>query len=141
MNDLAKKLQIYKRFPKIFEHRNSAITKPQEIWIESGWLPLFENFCRQINALAELNHLSEEDWPYFTDVKQKLGALRIYMRMQGFDEDTKCLTLQYKIEAQEAANVSCEHCGQTGVLRKRGGWIHVYCDPCEEQYLNTGERL
>jgi hypothetical protein len=33
--------------------------------------------------------------------------------------------------AESLTGVTCESCGNTG-KRRGGGWVHTYCEPCED---------
>ena len=58
-------------------------------------------------------------------VKEKFGTLRFYY--SGGDDYIGGLVSM----AESMTGVTCEECGNPGESRG-GGWIHVYCEPCEE---------
>jgi hypothetical protein len=58
-------------------------------------------------------------------VKEKFGTLRFYYS-GGDDYISGMVSL-----AESMTAVTCEGCGNPGKSRG-GGWIHTYCDPCEE---------
>jgi hypothetical protein len=58
-------------------------------------------------------------------VKEKFGTLRFYY--SGGDDYISGLVSM----AESMTGVTCEECGNPGTSRG-GGWIHVYCEPCEE---------
>jgi len=58
-------------------------------------------------------------------VKEKFGTLRFYY--SGGDDYISGLVSM----AESMTGVTCEECGNPGESRG-GGWIHVYCEPCEE---------
>jgi hypothetical protein len=58
-------------------------------------------------------------------VKEKFGTLRFYYT-GGDDYISGMVSL-----AESMTGVTCEECGNPGKSRG-GGWIHTYCDPCEE---------
>ena len=58
-------------------------------------------------------------------VKEKFGTLRFYYT--GGDEYISGLVSM----AESMTGVTCEECGNPGESRG-GGWIHTYCEPCEE---------
>jgi len=58
-------------------------------------------------------------------VKEKFGTLRFYYS-GGDDYIDGMVSL-----AESMTGVTCESCGNIGESRG-GGWIHTYCDPCEE---------
>ena len=59
-------------------------------------------------------------------VKEKFGTLRFYY--SGGDDYISGLVSM----AESMTGVTCEECGNPGKSRG-GGWIHTYCEPCEEQ--------
>jgi hypothetical protein len=58
-------------------------------------------------------------------VKEKFGTLRFYYS-GGDDYISGMVSL-----AESMTAVTCENCGNPGSCRG-GGWIHTYCEPCEE---------
>lgn len=59
-------------------------------------------------------------------VKEKFGTLRFYY--SGGDEYISGMVTM----AEAMSGTTCESCGNPGE-RKGGGWVHTYCDPCEEK--------
>jgi hypothetical protein len=58
-------------------------------------------------------------------VKEKFGTLRFYYT-GGDDYIDGMVSL-----AESLTGVTCEECGNPGKTRG-GGWVHTYCEPCEE---------
>jgi hypothetical protein len=58
-------------------------------------------------------------------VKEKFGTLRFYYS-GGDDYISGMVSL-----AESLTSVTCEGCGNVGE-RRGGGWVHTYCEPCEE---------
>ena len=58
-------------------------------------------------------------------VKEKFGTLRFYY--QGGDDYISGMVSL----AESMTAVTCENCGNPGSCRG-GGWVHTYCEPCEE---------
>ena len=58
-------------------------------------------------------------------VKEKFGTLRFYYT--GGDDIIDGMVRM----AESMSGVTCEECGNPGE-RRGGGWIHTYCQPCEE---------
>lgn len=61
-------------------------------------------------------------WPCATQVKEKFGGLRVYMSKPSA-EMTELIEL-----AVNRARVTCDVCGEPGVLRDTSGWLRTRCD-------------
>ena len=59
-------------------------------------------------------------------VKEKFGTLRFYYT--GGDDAIDGMVRM----AESMTEVTCEECGNVGE-RRGGGWIHTFCNPCEEK--------
>ena len=59
-------------------------------------------------------------------VKEKFGTLRFYY--SGGDEYISGMVTM----AEAMSGTTCEGCGNPGE-RRGGGWVHTYCEPCEEK--------
>ena len=59
-------------------------------------------------------------------VKEKFGTLRFYY--SGGDDAIDGMVRM----AESMSGVTCEECGNPGE-RRGGGWVHTYCEPCEEK--------
>ena len=60
----------------------------------------------------------------FSQVKEKLGALRIYTHNSN-DEFEGMIDF-----AEWLSRTVCEDCGKPGKLRSKGGWLRTTCDKC-----------
>ena len=58
-------------------------------------------------------------------VKEKFGTLRFYY--SGGDDVIDGMVRM----AEAMSGCTCEGCGNVGE-RRGGGWVHTYCEPCEE---------
>lgn len=108
-------------YPKIFSGKYGGFA------CGDGWFNIINMMCQLIQ--------SHVDWRQDTcpqvvavQVKEKFGTLRFYY--EGGDEYIQGITSM----AEAMSGVTCEACGVPGTAR-HGGWIHVYCDPCEEKRI------
>ena len=122
--DLERELQA--RFPRFFQ---DLYGDPRETCMaygcdfEDGWYPIVERLCEELEPLAPLEFK-------FTQVKEKLGAMRIYA--SGGNEETERLLHQVREESLKV----CEACGATEGVTTRGStasrlaWIRTLCQSC-----------
>jgi hypothetical protein len=117
--DLGKKLKT--DFPEMF---------PQNIYVEigSGWNTLVYTLCNAIdsylenvNPYRERKKLEKVPQVVVVQIKEKFGGLRFYY--DGGDEYVRGLCDM----AERTSYVTCEQCGNPGVLRG-GYWMHTACD-------------
>lgn len=62
--------------------------------------------------------------PCASQVKEKFGGLRVYTTFATDEMDDLIR------EAEKESEVTCELCGDPGVLRLDGGWYMTRCDKC-----------
>jgi hypothetical protein len=67
-------------------------------------------------------------------VKEKFGTLRFYYT--GGDDIIDGMVQM----AEGMSGVTCEGCGNVGE-RRGGGWVHTYCEPCEEKREQERARM
>jgi len=87
-----------------------------------GWAELIEVLMLEIHDYITMNNLK----PFqFLQVKEKFGALRIYVDT----EDFRVLDLINKTEA--LSTKVCEYCGMLeNVGMTTSGWMHAICRKC-----------
>jgi hypothetical protein len=86
---------------------------------EDGWFDLIDKLCANLQAAAEKGEIPQ---PVAEQVKQKFGELRFYV-----STSSSALT-RTMIEATRAQSaVTCEVCGEPGVLRWQSG-VQTVCD-------------
>lgn len=79
-----------------------------------GWLSIIEALC---DSIADRGLR-------FSQIKEKYGALRVYM-------DTIDDVVDGAIRMAEAMSArTCERCGKPGQTRGKG-WLYTVCDECE----------
>lgn len=123
--------QLFGRYPLVL--RTTSRTAPLAAWgIEcgDGWFQILEVLLGQFEAYAQArlaSGIARSQLPYAAQVKEKMGTLRVYIRMRE-----RVSELDLALDQAEAASYStCESCGAPGVGRNEGGWLRVSCDACE----------
>jgi hypothetical protein len=106
----------------------SRIPDPWGRWIDhdAGWYPLVVSVDQQ---------LAEVDPDYVIhQVKEKYGTLRFYCSPCGDQPDPRRQEFFDSVvaDAQRASTVTCERCGQPGVLRHNGNLVKTLCTPCAD---------
>jgi hypothetical protein len=136
--------ELIEKFPLIFQVRKGRELEPFAMFgieCRSGWLPLLNTLCYQIQSYIdyrkEANERIEQNkkkysnydqTPYelipqvvVTQVKEKYGTLRFYY--DGGDE-----TIDGMVRMAEAMSaITCEVCGDLGKMRGRH-WLYTACD-------------
>ena len=140
---------LCEKYPKMMVNRNLPMTETCMCWgfdCGDGWYNILNQLMgniqhhidwkeKQRNWNTEWNkeHPDElrvipESIPQVTldQVKEKFGTLRFYYT--GGDDVIDGMVRM----AESMSGVTCEGCGNVGE-RKGGGWVHTYCEPCEEK--------
>lgn len=96
--------------------------------IDAGWYPLV------IATDAQLDRLD----PHYRvhQIKEKFGTLRYYFQASGDDPDPVLLEAMDAItdDAEHASAITCERCGQPGILHQSPGIrVKTLCASCAEQ--------
>ena len=101
------------------------------VWshMPAGWTAIVETLLSGIDAL-----LSDEEagWFRVEQMKEKFGALRVYVSFDRIDSDgvnPNLTALMSLVDAAVAATeVTCYVCGAPGEMRNLGAWVTVRCD-------------
>ena len=150
--------QVAKRFPILFWHYNHSrkgkIREPLNygLEIDAGWLDLLEQLCEKLDGIAKNHGVTITA----LQIKEKFGTLRFYYSLKNpktkkalspievslfspdggvtrmvpqADDPVQAEINQAIREAEAESAVTCEICGQPGILRS-GGWIRCLCDGC-----------
>lgn len=116
---------FYARFPLIFAdvigEKRESVSPLTEWGVEcgAGWRKLLERVCEKIEA--EVANLPERERPSYrvSQIKQKLGSLRLYM-----SRETDAITKAIRV-AEDESLATCETCGDAGSLGKKPGRFPV----------------
>jgi hypothetical protein len=116
--------EILSRFPELLSQSKENPLGVEHWGIEcfSGWYPLVDKMCRQIQA-----HINNEKTPQvtITRIKEKFGCLRVsYTNGDQYVRGIVDMT-------QAISGCICEICGDAGYPQKTvSGWVKCICDSC-----------
>lgn len=140
--DVEKQNEFFKRFPNLFIERNLPATQTCMCWgidVGNGWFDLLWKLCEKLEKFNGL---------VFTQVKEKLGGLRVYYRLEsksrlffrGINSKSKrkikrrYKTIDYLIGQTERMSFKiCEFCGKTADSKSKGYWDPTSCETCRNQ--------
>lgn len=92
-----------------------------------GWNQIIESLCDQIDSiLREVPDASIA----IRQVKEKMGTLRFYYRLQGVDAEREQAIQDAVIAVYAASEQTCERCGNPGVLQETGRCLKTLCAAC-----------
>jgi len=98
-------------------------TRRQSSLYGDGWFKLLKELSEKLEPIFA--PYEEEYLHVVLQVKEKFGGLRFYLGWYPAKEGEE---IEAAIEeAEEKAWITCEVCGEPGVVRG-GGWISVLCD-------------
>ena len=106
--------QLYRRYPLIFQERGLPTTETAMVWgiaTGNGWYHLIDGLCAQLQS--ETDQLGAPQI-VATQVKEKLGSLRFYVR-DANDRQSAMIDL-----AQELSQRVCDVCGGPGAPLEAG---------------------
>lgn len=95
--------------------------------ISSGWFPILYEACKKLDELHHRTGVTIQ----ITQVKEKFGGLRLYLR--GPEE-----AYDIEQEAEEKSLSTCDICGRPG-KKRNSVWIITRCDKHAE--IGGGEGL
>lgn len=110
--------ELYEAFPKLFRPLDSKSREPFERYgfeINDGWFTIVKDMAERLAVF---------DGVYVTQIKEKLGLLRIYL------SHTTDETLAIVNEAVDRSVSTCEVCGNPGKLESPRGWVKCVCSGC-----------
>lgn len=96
------------------------------IGVDAGWYLL---------VIATDHRLAELDAHYIVQqIKEKFGTLRYYCAPSNDDPSPDLLDAFDAIteDAERAAAITCERCGEPGVLQRTSYWAKTMCHACAE---------
>ena len=108
-------LKLVAKYPELFKDYGGDPVRTAMAWgmdCDSGWYDIIEEFCATVSKL--------ENPPYFQQIKEKFGSLRLYM--SHYDEEVN------KAEriAEEKSARTCEVCGKPGKITGEF-WLKATC--------------
>jgi hypothetical protein len=105
--------QLTHTFPRLFDHADGLYP----FRCGDGWYHLICDVATQLVGLEP----PEADLRV-TQVKEKFGGLRFYMRAQLSAVNQRLIG-----DAEARSFTICEACGAPGALQHRGGWYRTRC--------------
>lgn len=96
------------------------------ISVDAGWYPL---------VIATDQRLAELDPDYVVQqIKEKFGTLRYYCAPSGDDPGPELLDALDAItdDAERVSAMTCERCGEAGVLQRTRYWAKTLCNSCAD---------
>jgi hypothetical protein len=97
------------------------------ISVDAGWYPL---------VIATDHRLAEIDPDYVVQqIKEKFGTLRYYCTPGSEDASAELLDSLDAIteDAQRASAITCERCGEPGILQRTRYWAKTLCGVCGDR--------
>ena len=115
--------RLKEKHPEMFARPYGGIA------VDSGWWPIIESLCGQIDHYVKWKNEQKEKYQrgegcpqvVITQIKEKFGGLRFYYD-GGDDRVFGMVTM-----AESWADHTCEECGKPGKARHTG-WIKTLCD-------------
>ena len=121
---------LCEKYPKMMVNRDKSMMETCMCWgfdCGDGWYNILNQLMGNIQHHIDWKNKKEEVVVQVTldQVKEKFGTLRFYY--SGGDDVIDGMVRM----AESMSGVTCEECGNPGESRG-GGWIHTYCETCEE---------
>jgi hypothetical protein len=97
----------------------------RRVWFEhrGGWADILDAYYAVVDHVLPPTGLYE-----VRQIKEKMGALRIYDHVSGADLDAVKAIADARELAEARSYYACEWCGMPGVLRNRQGYYTTTCD-------------
>jgi hypothetical protein len=131
--------QLYADFPHLFWERSLPTNQSSMrdgLCIGDGWEPILRWLCVSLSSIMVndmgLDLASTQARQYaFTQVKEKFGGLRTYMRM------TTPAMSNAVDQAEKFARRTCERCGAPGkLIQNPRGYLTTSCRNCAKAASN-----
>lgn len=101
--------------------------------VDKGWQPIVNDILMKLVVLEPNIEIHQ--------IKEKFGDLRIYYGYEPAGADTYKRVEALIDAAEHKASVTCEHCGSTeGVERRGPQWVKTYCQGCHAK-RDSGARM
>ena len=108
--------------PRLFcEPRGKAALVPFAVdgfAVGDGWFAILDAMAAEIEQVCAR---TGSKLPTVLQIKEKFGTLRVYV--SDADEDLNAIIARAEVRSA----VSCEDCGGSGRLRRKG-WLRTLCD-------------
>jgi len=129
---------LCEKYPKMMVNRNKPMQETCMCWgfdCGDGWFNILDQLMGNIQHHIDWNNKNfEKGYTQYKQVtqvtldqvKEKFGTLRFYYT--GGDDIIDGMVRM----AESMSGCTCESCGNIGE-RRGGGWVHTYCEPCEEK--------
>lgn len=127
--------QTIKECPILFRHGGYPEVGP-------GWLDIVYKVSLVVEkemlswSLLSLlmNDLIREEYPYYSQIKEKFGRLCLYV-----SHTSPVLDALFTAAERKSVTV-CEDCGKPGEIRNTG-WVRTLCDTCLDSWLRKRSKL
>ncbi len=118
-------------FPELFRPPAKKLDEiPFVYWgfeCGDGWFTLLKELAEKLEQLPESKEFK------VTQVKEKFGTLRFYMRAKDARKSDALpqTMLDLIAHAESQSAITCEACGDPGKLSRKGGWWKTRCSKTE----------
>lgn len=126
--DWSMKTEEFQQRVEEIRNRHSALVPfDMRFAVEAGWLPLIDETLGRLEELLRAEGELENSG--VRQIKEKFGALRIYVRPHhgSWPDSTSRGTLAIVAEAQKRSAEQCEICGRTGQIEVIDHYHQTLC--------------
>jgi hypothetical protein len=123
------------KYPSIFRDRHKTPEETAMCWgfPDDGWFTIIDELCAKLQLLESVGV-----FPIAVQVKEKIGTLRVYCRLEydrKWNKQQQSLWRGIVSDCCDAAEVqsghTCEECGKHGSRRElKAGGVQTLCDDC-----------
>jgi hypothetical protein len=97
--------------------------------VGDGWQLIVEKAFKRIEAaVGKFLRKNPAASVHVSQIKEKLGGLRIYIHTVGLPARAEALVQDAVDLAEARASCTCEICGAAGVLHDHAGWYLTRCE-------------